>query len=327
MNKDTICPVCNNAFGTTATIRLAEWRYRVQCPICGDFDLDRGADDDFLNPNSPSGKKLTVVQRARIAHRIRSSIAYDSSSRPHLTSNFLEDFIKRGCPGPSPAEQVTNAVRFIGSLMNHTGQRIGSLPREFFVLIGSPNPRFAGELLIELKARGVVDGIDRTATNVDPDLINVGLTLDGWQMFEDERRGLTAGSYGFLAMKFGDSRLDALARELIKPTLRKELGFDVFDMRDVARAGVIDNIMRAQIRDAAFVMVDLTHDNSGAYWEAGYAEGLGKPVIYICEKDKFEKVQTHFDTNHCTTVVWTELDPEPFKQQLVATLRRSLNLF
>src|SRR3546814_6925901 len=77
-------------------------------------------------------------------------------------------------------------------------------------------------------------------------------------------------------------------------------------MRNVARAGIIDNIMRSQIRDAAFVIVDLTHDNSGAYWEAGYAEGLGKPVIYICEKAKFDKAKTHFDTNHCTTVVRSE---------------------
>ena len=32
---------------------------------------------------------------------------------------------------------------------------------------------------------------------------------------------------------------------------------DLVDMHDVGRAGVIDNIMRTQIRDAAFVIVDL----------------------------------------------------------------------
>src|SRR3546814_14354246 len=85
--------------------------------------------------------------------------------------------------------------------------------------------------------------------------------------------------------------------------------------------------MRSQIRDAAFVIVDLTHDNSGAYWEAGYAEGLGKPVIYICEKAKFGKAKTHFDTNHCTTVVWTRDTGEEFRAELIATLRRSLNFF
>ncbi len=95
----------------------------------------------------------------------------------------------------------------------------------------------------------------------------------------------------------------------------------------MARAGIIDNIMRTQIRDAAFVVVDLTHDNSGAYWEAGYAEGLGKPVIYICEENKFKEAQTHFDTNHCTTVLWSGRGGRDFQKELVATLRRSLNLF
>ncbi len=97
-------------------------------------------------------------------------------------------------------------------------------------------------------------------------------------------------------------------------------------MRDVAQAGVIDNIMRDQIRNSAFVIVDLTHDNSGAYWEAGYAEGLGKPVVYICERTKFQEASTHFDTNHCTTVPWSSGDPDGFRRELIATLRRSLDL-
>ena len=77
-------------------------------------------------------------------------------------------------------------------------------------------------------------------------------------------------------------------KDVVKPAVQDGIGYDLVDMNDIARAGIIDNIMRTQIRDAAFVIVDLTHDNPGAYWEAGYAEGLGKPVIYICEKEKFE---------------------------------------
>ena len=82
--------------------------------------------------------------------------------------------------------------------------------------------------------------------------------------------------------------------------------------------------MRDQIRRSAFVIADLTHDNSGAYWEAGYAEGLNKPVVYICEKKKFNDSTTHFDTNHCTTVTWSRDDDDSFRSELVATLRRSL---
>ncbi len=99
---------------------------------------------------------------------------------------------------------------------------------------------------------------------------------------------------------------------------------ETVDMRNVAQAGLIDDQMRVQIRDARFVIAELTHENRGAYWEAGYAEGLGKPVIYMCEREKFEVAKTHFDVNHCTTVCWSEDDRDGFCGELVAVLRRSL---
>lgn len=58
------------------------------------------------------------------------------------------------------------------------------------------------------------------------------------------------------------------------------------------------------------MLADLTDENRGAYREAGYAEGSGKPVIYICKREKFRKAKTHFDTNHCTTITWSADDAE-----------------
>ena len=179
------------------------------------------------------------------------------------------------------------------------------------------------ELVTELQQREIIRIGNTLRTFEGLVFIDVNLTLDGWQQYEAEQRGALSGNHGFIAMKFGDRNLDSFVTDVVKPVI-KEVGYDLVDMRDVSRAGVIDNIMRTQIRDAAFVLVDLTHDNSGAYWEAGYAEGLGKPVIYICEKTKFKNASTHFDTNHCTTVPWSRDDDEGFRQELIATLRRSL---
>lgn len=72
-------------------------------------------------------------------------------------------------------------------------------------------------------------------------------------------------------------------------------------------------------------MADLTDENRGACREAGYAEGWGKPVIYICEREKFHEAKTRFDPNHCTTNTWSADDAEGFADELVATLRRSLD--
>jgi len=41
--------------------------------------------------------------------------------------------------------------------------------------------------------------------------------------------------------------------------------------------------MRVEIRSAKFLVADLTDENRGAYWEAGFGEGLGKKVYYTCE--------------------------------------------
>ena len=82
--------------------------------------------------------------------------------------------------------------------------------------------------------------------------------------------------------------------------------------------------MRAEIQSSDFLIADLTHDNFGAYWEAGYAEGLGKPVIYTCEKSKFANASTHFDTNHHLTIKWDLGEPESAGNDLVATIRATL---
>ncbi len=222
----------------------------------------------------------------------------------------MSDFI-------SPATQAMNLIRQIGDKVSQSGKPISQFPG---------GDRFSVQLIEELQERGIVKVTNVTTTFAATAFHGVNLTLEGWEQYEAEKRGGFGGNYGFIAMRFGDAKLDPFVKDVVKPAVKEGIGYDLVDMRDVARAGVIDNIMRVRIRDSAFVIADLTHDNHGAYWEAGYAEGLGKPVIYICEKVKFDREGSHFDTNHCTTIPWSKDDPEEFKRQLVATLRRSLDL-
>ena len=130
--------------------------------------------------------------------------------------------------------------------------------------------------------------------------------------------------YGFLAMQFDEPEMDDFFLKHIKEPIPRELGYEVIDLRDNSRAGVIDNIMKDTIEGAKFMIADLTHDNSGAYLESGIAIGKDIPVIYICEREKFEREKAHFDTSHRTTVLWSMDEPERFEKELVDTIRRSL---
>lgn len=228
----------------------------------------------------------------------------------------------------SPAVQAMNLIRYIGDEVLKSGEPLELLQCDPDIT-GSPSKEFLVQIVEELTEQGILrrgKPLQTQQTGVQG-YFNVNLSLRGWERYETEKRGEFAGNYGFIAMQFGDTELDAFVRDVVKPTVKEGIGYDLVDMRDVSQADVIDNIMRVQIRDAAFVIADLTHDNNGAYWEAGYAEGLGKPVIYICEKTKFDNEKSHFDTNHCTTVPWSRDNGEGFQKELTVTIRRSLNLF
>ena len=127
----------------------------------------------------------------------------------------------------------------------------------------------------------------------------------------------------FLFPMLVGSLLDNVVEKVFKPCV-KQAGFELFRLDEVPRAGLIDDQLRVAIQNSDFLIADPTHDNLGSYWEAGYAEGLGKPVIYTCEKEKFEKEKTHFDTNHHLTIIWDKNNPDTAGERLKATIRATL---
>jgi hypothetical protein len=86
--------------------------------------------------------------------------------------------------------------------------------------------------------------------------------------------------------------------------------------------------LRVRIRQAKFLICDLTHGNRGAYWEGGFAEGLGIPVIYTCRLDVFtnsaHEFHPHFDTAHWVTVPWDPANPALAAAKLKAIVRATL---
>lgn len=316
MNNGIRCPVCSNVEGGSFQ-RLRDF---FKCDICGTYKMRDKLHDHLRDLQYDSSHwDLSPLQRAALSHSIRKR-SVEGSDPLEITSEVLDSFRSNGRL-PSPAVQATNIIRFIGDKVYCSGGAVNQPPVGFHAIIGSRNHGEAIRLTEELVER-------KTLKTDSSSLTNINLSLDGWEQYEAEKRGRFAGNYGFIAMQFNKSELESFVRDVVKPTVKEATGYDLVDMRDVPKAGIIDNIMRVRIRDAKFVIADLTHGNNGAYWEAGYAEGLGKPVIYICEKEKFEsKDGTHFDTNHCTTVVWSKSrdKDEDFRQKLTATLRRSLD--
>ena len=90
--------------------------------------------------------------------------------------------------------------------------------------------------------------------------------------------------------------------------------------------GKMDDQIIAEIRRSRFVIADFTHDERGArgsvYYEAGFAHGLGIPVIFTCRADQI--CDLHFDTNHFLHLRWPTDAPEeliePLKSRIAANI-------
>ena len=168
------------------------------------------------------------------------------------------------------------------------------------------------------------DGGETTTTD---GAANVTLSFAGWGRYEELNRGGASGNVAFMAMQYDDSELDRIVEDHFRPAVSLT-GFTLQRLDDQPRAGLIDDRLRVEIKACRLLIADLSHGNRGAHWEAGYAEGLGKPVIYTCRKDVFDnhshEHHPHFDTNHHLTVIWAPANIEKACQELKATIRATM---
>jgi len=116
-------------------------------------------------------------------------------------------------------------------------------------------------------------------------------------------------------MKFGDDTKPL--REAIRKGI-SDAGYIAIFIDEVQHNELITPELLKYIRDSKFVVADLTHQNNGAYFEEGYAMGLGKPVIRLCKQD----TKLHFDIAQKNTIMWATEDdiPEMLTNRIKATI-------
>ncbi len=151
----------------------------------------------------------------------------------------------------------------------------------------------------------------------------VGLTILGWERFDEIQRGRVESRNVLMAMKFGDAELNRVVDRCFRPAVERA-GFKLRILSDDQPAGLIDDQLRVALRTSRFVIADLTHGSNGAYWEAGFAEGLGSPVLYTCREAEWKAEKSHFDTNHMNTIVWSPDQLEAAADRIAATIRSTL---
>lgn len=281
------------------------------CANCGGYKLSGTA--AAILP------RLFVEPRARylVAHFIRRLT--DSRKLPLISSDYLKNVLDTE-RFPDAFQQYENLIVSLGSNLEYAGQTVSITFQNFQAIIGAAGPDGYSWVAKQAALRGLIDGIESQSMGVPFTMIDATLTLEGWEAYHAFTTSARRSKTAFMAMKFDAPELSKLVADYFKPAVAAT-GFALRRLDDDQPAGLIDDQMRTRIRTSRFLVCDLTHDNRGAYWESGFAEGLGLPVIYTCEKSKFDQVSTHFDTNHLVTVPWDLDSPQEATRRMKATIR------
>ena len=308
------CPICDNP--NCDFLPGSQWGYPIyDCPRCGSYAVvgtANGILPGLLQNNSINGSVLS--------HMIR------RAQRPGEPVTIFEsdlDGYRNASPLPTPREQVDNVVTWVGVNQQTPADfapcQIASLAAISGAAIAGPGEGACQWLLNFLEYEKLVE----FRPNEPSGRVALKLTMKGWDRFEELKRDNVTSRVAFMAMQFNDATLEKVLTECFKPAVAKA-GFQLRPLNEAQPAGLIDNQIRAAIRRARFVVADLSHDNNGAYFEAGFAEGIGLPVIYTCERQKFTARKTHFDTNHMVTIPWDVKKLEEAGSKLTATIRATL---
>ena len=313
------CPVC------WPTLQLRDIGKNSEDPRARDYDCPR------CGPFSLSGtlvstiksKLDTPVKRAILSHAIRQMQRDDDW--PFITSDTVKNILSDKSL-PSPHEQADNLILWLGNNLAGPGETKRVTPETHQSVVGAISPSGLGFVVHYMFDHGLIEG-NQANDFGDFNEAVITLTFDGWDRYESIKRGALDSRKAFMAMKFGDTKLDDVYLKCFKPAVEKT-GFHLERIDEEPKAGSIDDRLRVEILTARFLLADLTYGNQGAYWEAGFSEGLGKPVIYTCEEKFFHRKEpykesggVHFDANHQMIIVWDENDLPKTTERLKATVR------
>lgn len=308
------CPICKT-HGTHYQRLASEDRDHFHCPRCGVFQLLGTAArfDEVLKTNR---------DRMLFSHIIRQS-QRQGEKQPSFGAEQVTELLRTRSL-PTLEEQIDNLVLFIGDHQESPSTAVATRGEEVEAIIGASRNAGKSDLTIVLEAIRE-DGKYLRDERPEPDgLMRFRLSIFGWRRYRELKARGVRNKRIFMAMSFGNAEL----RTFVEGHLRSAVGaagFELFVLTDSEPAGLIDERMRVEIRNSRMLIADLTDKNNGAYFEAGFAEGLGRPVLYICEAEAFKKERhVHFDTSHHQVITWSAAEPQKAASRVKWSIRNTL---
>jgi hypothetical protein len=319
MSNSVDCPICKIKCNDARKVEATDVT-EYDCPRCGNYSITHQA---MLNIES-SG--ISWQDRAKVAAYLRERTLRGDSRIRILSQQYpnkefdvpvvtADEIINDRFPH-AISERLDRALKNLYRLSEHLGDEIVlDMQVDGPVLFAEHKDSF-NFLAETLQAAGWV--------KLNPTFGESGgitLTARGLERIAELERNIVGKEsiQAFVAMWF-DSSLDKAWEDGFEKSCSAAGGYKALRMDLKEHNQKICDAIIAEIRKSRFLVADFTGHRGGVYFEAGYALGLGIPVIWTCREDDLEK--THFDTRQYNHVVWKDEKDlfEKLKRRIEATV-------
>ena len=240
-----------------------------------------------------------------------------------LNNEILEQIIREAIYPKTPEDKINYLLNHLHSLQDYEGSRIDFPKNEENQDLANrlyfKNYQEMAFYLFTLKNKGLINGLD-VSTRDGSGLAGIKLTYEGLSKVIELSENGTHSDRCFVAMSFSASQNET--RIAIKKAIR-DAGYDpvLIDEQHIDSDVTINDALISEISKSKFVVADFTEHKHGVYFEAGFALGLKRPVIYLCEGEDFKN--THFDTNHYPHIIYNNLGE--LKEKLTTKIEAWIN--
>jgi hypothetical protein len=315
------CFVCHTQNTDVTQDTSTAGQRRMRCPRCGPYDVSDDVIEDYRDDRTPAGGRVGGEGWHILSgHLRRITDSQPDERRPWLQHKVAVDTLIEAEPSPRGLpEAIDELIRRIYELgegldrsvkldMDHGGALVYARSIEEWQGIYSHSIKTPW-------IEGDESWTDNQAT--------VHLTPGGWQRAYDLVADPETSTTVFVGMWFPDK--DECPAEYEQMWEAWENGmeaalraadYDPYRADLQPESDKICDEVLLTIQRSPFAVIDVTGARNGVYFEAGYALGRGRPVIWTCQKDWMDANPLPFNTRQYRHLQWR--DAEDLHNQLSA---------
>jgi len=308
------------------------------CPHCGRFVFDLFLAEKLKGAGDDAAFRIACLLRER-ALRGEKGVFGLFSEKTEPQENTIHKHLARWwqvdellAEFPKATEIIDRALINLSRLMTHPMEWMPRPFAELQFLMFCPEFHLPTQVNY-MKAMGLLQ------TDLDAaDVIRFTITPQGWQRIDALSKSGPDSKQTFVAMWF-DEQTDHFFSEGFVPGL-KDAGYKARRIDNKEHNNKICDEIVAEIRKSRFVVADFTagcckkcetceehmtcrdtvRQRGGVYFEAGFALGLGIPVIWTVRKDQIEHI--HFDTRQYSYIVYENAEElrQKLRNRIAATI-------